>query len=102
MSTVCATSDLTQLVKNLAAQAGFDFAGIASVDAAENAELRFFPEWIERGYAGEMEYLKKREEQGRLKRASLKHAAPWARSVIVCASNYNPPQPYSTERSEER
>ena len=32
-----------------------------------------------------------------LKRGSLRRVAPWARSVIVCAANYNTAQPYSTE-----
>ncbi len=49
------------------------------------------------GHAGEMKYLEARDEQGRLKRASLAHAAPWARSVVVCALNYNTAQPYSTQ-----
>jgi len=51
-----------------------------------------------------MKYLEARDEQGRLKRASLAYAAPWARSVVVCAINYNTAQPYSTEiqtQSEE-
>ena len=39
---------------------------------------------------------------GDLKRASLSRVAPWARSVIVCAINYNTDHPYSTrgERSQ--
>jgi epoxyqueuosine reductase len=41
--------------------------------------------------------MKARDEQGRLKREALRNAAPWARSVIVCALNYNTAQPYSTE-----
>src|SRR5260370_38050384 len=44
-----------------------------------------------------MDYLKTRDEQGKLKRASLQSAVPWARSVIVCGINYNTAQPYSTE-----
>jgi epoxyqueuosine reductase len=44
-----------------------------------------------------MKYLEARDEQGQLKRASLANAAPWARSVVVCALNYNTKQPYSTE-----
>ena len=52
-------------------------------------ELEKFPEWIEKGYAGEMRYLEARTDNGDLKRSSLSHAAPWARSVIVCAINYN-------------
>jgi epoxyqueuosine reductase len=44
-----------------------------------------------------MKYLEACDEAGNLKRASLKHTAPWARSVIVCAINYNTAQPYSTQ-----
>lgn len=44
-----------------------------------------------------MIYLEARDEQGRLKRASLQNAAPWARSVVVCAINYNTAPPYSTD-----
>ena len=43
-----------------------------------------------------MRYLVGRNESGGLKRASLANAAPWARSVVVCAMNYNTDQPYST------
>jgi epoxyqueuosine reductase len=42
-----------------------------------------------------MKYLEARNESGELKRASLANAAPWARSVVVCALNYNTDQPYS-------
>ena len=44
-----------------------------------------------------MKYLAARNEKGELKRASLFAAVPWARSVIVCAMNYNTQQPYSTQ-----
>ena len=67
---------------------------------AEFAELRHFPEWIAAGRAGEMKYLESRDEAGDLKRASLRTTAPWARSVIVCAINYNTKHPYSVEASE--
>ena len=46
--------------------------------------------------AGEMGYLEARNSSGELKRASLANAAPWARSVVVCALNYNSDAPYST------
>lgn len=87
-------------MKQLARQAGFDAAGIAGVRAEDLPELAYFEEWIERGHAGEMEYLKKRDEQGRLKRGALDRTAPWAKSVIVCAANYNAPFPYSTELND--
>jgi epoxyqueuosine reductase len=77
--------------------AGFDLAGVASVREEDFPELEAFPEWIAAGHAGEMKYLEKRTESGELRRASLKNAAPWARSVIVCAMNYNTDVPYSTE-----
>src|SRR5271166_1448415 len=81
-------------IKRFASEAGFDLAGVASV--AETPEHRFFPQWIAAGYAGEMSYLEKRSDAGELKRASLANAIPWARSVLVCALNYNSDQPYST------
>ena len=88
-------SQLSTLVKQAAREAGFDLAGIAPVHDAP--ELNYFPEWIAAGHAGEMKYMEARDEAGRLKRASLRHAVPWARSVVVCAINYNTAQPYSTE-----
>jgi len=63
----------------------------------DSPELGYFPEWIAEGHAGEMKYLEGCDELGRLKRASLAHVAPWARSVVVCALNYNTAQLYSTE-----
>ncbi|HVR27045.1 MAG TPA: tRNA epoxyqueuosine(34) reductase QueG [Candidatus Polarisedimenticolia bacterium] len=75
--------------------AGFELAGIAPV--GDSPELAYFPRWIAEGHAGEMRYLEARDEQGRLKRASVTRAASWARSVVVCAINYNTAQPYSTE-----
>jgi epoxyqueuosine reductase len=88
-------SEITALVKEAAHQAGFELAGIAPV--RDFPELNHFPDWIEAGYAGEMKYLEARDEAGHLKRASLRSAAPWARSVIVCAINYNTAHPYSTQ-----
>ena len=91
--------DISKLVKGQAAVAGFDLAGIAPVQ--EFAELAYFPQWIAAGHAGEMQYMLARDEHGRLKRASLRHTSPWARSVIVCALNYNAAQPYSTEPCDQ-
>ena len=86
--------NLRDEIKRLALEAGFDLVGIAGT--AQTSEHRFFPEWIAAGHAGEMRYLEARNVSGELKRASLANAAPWARSVIVCAMNYNSDQPYST------
>ena len=88
-------SDFVAVVKRAAAEAGFDLSGIAP--ASDAPELKTFPAWIAAGRAGEMKYLEARDEQGSLKRASLASVAPWARSVIVCAINYNTAPPYSTQ-----
>ena len=87
--------DIKTVVQRAASDAGFDIAGIAP--AADSAELQHFSAWIAAGRAGEMKYLEARDEQGELKRASLSRVAPWARSVVVCAINYNTAEPYSTE-----
>jgi epoxyqueuosine reductase len=85
----------------LAQEAGFSKAGIAAIpQPGEPGPTEFetyFENWIERGYAGEMEYLKRRDQDNRLLRSSLRIAVPWARSVIVCAANYNADAPRSTD-----
>jgi epoxyqueuosine reductase len=78
--------------------APFDLVGISGV--GEYRELDFFPEWIAEGRAGEMNYLSTRNEAGELKRSRLANVAPWARSVVVCAINYNSAQPYSIEATD--
>jgi epoxyqueuosine reductase len=97
-SSVFQPGDLPGVIKQAANDAGFDLAGIAPV--AEFAELAYFPKWIASGHAGEMKYMESRDEAGELKRASLKSTVPWARSVIVCAFNYNTAHPYSTQAQD--
>jgi epoxyqueuosine reductase len=81
--------------------AGFDLAGVASVPAPSTAELaeyeRRYNEWIAAGHAGEMAYLKSEDGAGGFLRADLRRALPWARSVVVCAVNYNAAAPRSTD-----
>jgi len=85
---------LSATIKQLAREHGFDLAGIAGVGA--HPELNKFAQWIDEGRNGEMKYLAARNEQGELKRESLANTSPWARSVVVCAVNYNADAPYST------
>ena len=87
--------DLSTRIKKCARNAGFDLCGIAP--ACNFAELQVLPAWIAEGKHGEMKYMEARDEVGDLKRASLARVAPWARSVIVCAINYNTAHPYSTQ-----
>jgi epoxyqueuosine reductase len=70
-------------IKQHAAELGFDLCGIAP--AADFPELKFLPEWLARGYAGEMEYMRKSAER----RADIRNVLPTAKSVIVTATIYN-------------
>ncbi|MFY9647850.1 MAG: tRNA epoxyqueuosine(34) reductase QueG [Terriglobales bacterium] len=92
-------TDLPTRIKQLARDAGFDLCGIAPV--RDFAELHVFPAWIAEGKHGEMKYMEARDDSGELKRAALARVAPWARSVIVCAINYNTAHPYSTQAQKE-
>ncbi len=90
-----AIAEISEFVRRAALEGGFDLAGIAP--ARDFEELAYFREWIAAGHGGEMKYLEARDDAGRLRRESLRVAAPWARSVVVCAINYNTAHPYSTE-----
>ncbi len=92
-------SDLPTRIRQSARDAGFDLCGIAPV--RDFSELHVFPAWIAEGKHGEMKYMEARDETGELKRASLDRVAPWARSVVVCAINYNTAHPYSTQARTE-
>jgi epoxyqueuosine reductase len=93
------------LVAALAAKSGFTLAGVAAIPAPgtpESTEERCrFEDWIALGHAGEMEYLKRRNETGDLVRSSVRLAFPWAQSVIVCIANYNADQPRSIDPAPE-
>jgi epoxyqueuosine reductase len=91
-------SDLSTRIKRSARDAGFDLCGIAPVRNFD--ELDVFPDWIADGKHGEMKYMEACDDAGELKRASLARVAPWARTVIVCAINYNTAHPYSTQTED--
>jgi epoxyqueuosine reductase len=95
------TAELEHWIRDRILQAGFDAAGIAPVPSPERPEdtldAERFSAWIEAGRAGEMEYLKRRNEQGTLLRSGVQVAMPWAQSVIVCALNYNANGPRSID-----
>ena len=81
-------------LKAKAREIGFDACGIAP--AGDHPELRFFDEWIARGYAASMTYLERSADR----RADVRRVLPSARTVIVTATVYNTPRPYSTERAD--
>lgn len=71
------------LVKARALALGFDLCGIAPVD--DFPELRFFREWLARGYAGDMAYLERSVDT----RTDLRRVVQGARSVVAVAVRYN-------------
>jgi epoxyqueuosine reductase len=93
------TAEPRRWLEASALEAGFDAAGVAEVRGPEDAktavESARYTEWVQAGRAGEMEYLKRRDEAGTLVRSALQVAMPWARSVVVCALNYNADAPRS-------
>jgi epoxyqueuosine reductase len=100
------TRELREWTEQQAREAGFDLSGIAAVpesgsDAAGEAERRF-GEWIAAGHSGEMEWLKRADGSGELVRGHLQRAIPWARSVLVCAINYNAEAPLSVDPADAK
>jgi len=93
------TTEAIQWLRARTLEAGFDLGGVASVARRGDSQpsARRFLDWIEAGSAGEMEYLKRRDENGILLRSDVQAAIPWARSVVVCAANYNAAAPLSID-----
>ncbi len=81
----------TQWVCAQARELGFELCGVAPADAFE--ELENYSAWLERGYAGEMGYLRD------ARRADPRAVLEGARSLIVVALNYNSAQPCSIEQA---
>jgi epoxyqueuosine reductase len=82
-------TDRTRWICARARAIGFDLCGVAGVDALD--ELARLPEWLARGYAGEMKYLRDP------RRAGPQLVLNGVRSMVVVALNYNTSLPYSTE-----
>src|SRR5271169_1559396 len=81
----------TRWICEQARELGFDLCAVAPAEAFP--ELAQYSTWLERGHAGEMNYL--RDER----RTDPRQALDGARSLIVVALNYNSPQPYSIEQA---
>src|SRR5215475_14572392 len=89
---------LLEQLKKQASALGFDLGGVVPAREESWAELAHFSRWVEAGYAGEMQYLKTTNESGVYKRENLRSALPWAKSAIVCATNYNTAPRYSIDQ----
>jgi epoxyqueuosine reductase len=79
---------IESLIKAQAYGLGFDLVGIARLGPAETA--RAFDEWLERGYAGEMDYMPRTAEKRRDSRLPF----PTAKSAIVVGLDYGGREPW--------
>lgn len=85
------STNLSTAIKTEARRLGFELVGIAP--AVTPTGVHEFLDWLDRGYAGQMTYLERREEAYEHPR----HVLDGARSVVMLAINYN-----SLESSPER
>ena len=86
---------LTQLVKRLARECGFDLVGVAQAKPVPQATA--YADWVEAGMAGEMHYLSGHRAEIRM---DPKLLFPPARSIICVGKLYNGPEPHSTEMKD--
>jgi epoxyqueuosine reductase len=85
----------------LALGAGFTEAGVVELPhAADARDGTRFEEWVREGRAGTMRYLQRTDENGRMVRSRVGVPFPWARSAVVCFSNYNSAEARSIEQAE--
>lgn len=71
------------LVRQLAAEAGFDVAGVTNLSAAPDFDR--FRSWVARGLAGEMHYLTDHRAD---RRQDLEHLLPGVRSLVSFGKVY--------------
>ncbi|MDZ7290572.1 MAG: tRNA epoxyqueuosine(34) reductase QueG [candidate division KSB1 bacterium] len=89
-------ASLTQRIKSFARELGCELVGVAPV--AHFKELDFYPQWLQKGYAGEMQYME-RQLPARL---DPRQILSDAQSVIVIGVIYHTAHPLSTEIEDSR
>jgi epoxyqueuosine reductase len=78
-------------------QAGFLEAGAVSLPHPDSVrDAQRFEQFIQSGFAGSMQYLARRNDEGALVRADIRTPFPWARSIVVCLAGYHSQAPLST------
>jgi len=80
--------DISQDIKQEAIELGFDLVGITDASSVGAEQAHILTEWLESGYAGQMEYMNKNLSK-RLNPAELMKNA---QSVIVVGLNFSLPQ----------
>jgi epoxyqueuosine reductase len=93
MDQVMDRAEKTRWIRERARALGFELCGVASAAVSgQSPELaRRLPEWLDAGYAGQMEYLhdQRRTDPGL--------ALDGANSVVMVALSYNADRPHSTD-----
>src|SRR5271156_6793599 len=87
--------DLRAIIESAACREGLDAVSLVSLeDFLASDDGGFFGRWLDRGFAGEMNYLK---GERAAKRENPALVLPGARSAICAALNHNAAAPRSTE-----
>jgi len=79
------SAEKSQFIKSLAANAGFDFCGIAEASALDD-DARKLENWLQQGKQGQMHYMEKHFDL----RVNPYKLVPGAKSVICFLINYFP------------
>ena len=86
-STSLSATELTAALKQRATELGFDLCGVA--EAARPEGFDWLRRWLDRGFAGEMSYIPRRESAYEHPRDVLASV----RSVVMLAMNYRTEEP---------
>ena len=86
---IIASMSLSQDIKLKTIELGFDLVGVTDASPIDAGQAQRFAVWLESGFAGQMDYMR-RNLQKRLDPTKL---LDHARSIIVVGLNYTPPRP---------
>ncbi|WP_339728841.1 tRNA epoxyqueuosine(34) reductase QueG [uncultured Gimesia sp.] len=89
-------SQQSTLIKQMAQEVGFDLTGLAP--AVTPAGYHGFLDWLNQGYAGEMDYLERRKDAYEHPRYVMSSV----RSVLMLTLNYRTEEPPSLSGTEAR
>lgn len=76
-----------EMIKKQALELGFDLVGITTAAPIGTEQEHHFTDWLDAGFAGDMQYLQRNHE----KRFAPARLLENAQSVIVVCLNYTPP-----------
>ena len=86
---------LAKDIKQKALELGFDLVGITDASPIDTKQVELLANWLNSGYAGQMDYMHRNFE----KRVDPSKLLKNAQSVICLALNYNPPKPSQSLRA---